>query len=168
MMDGLDTTEQDVKINETPTLAKEENVEGVKATTVSINGLSTTNKKIIEDIEATTVTMDKFTAEIPEDPEILDQPTEVTTKEGVTTLSPKEPILDTSNEATTAAGEREETSLAGETVEIDGGMEVGETSTTDQPSIEGDTTTKQTEMKKAKSAQICLRAFQTCQSKKMG
>ena len=130
MMDGLDTTEQDVKFNEAPTLAKEENVEavkattisqedptiqeeGVEATTVSINGLSTTNKKIIEDIKTTTVKIDEFTAEIPENPEILDQATEVNTKEGVTTLSPKEPILDTSNEATTAAGELEETSLAG-------------------------------------------------------
>ena len=95
------------------TTAKEENVEGVKATPVSINGLRTTNKKIIEDIEPTTVKLNEFTAEIPENPEILDQATEVHNKEGVTTLSPKEPILDTSNKATTAAGEHEETSLAG-------------------------------------------------------
>ena len=92
----------EIRSLEDPTLAKEKNVEtakattisqedsttqdeGVKATTVSINGLSTTNKKIIEDIEATTVKMDEFTAEIPEDPEILDQATEVNTEEVVTT-----------------------------------------------------------------------------------
>ena len=147
---GDEGVEGTTNTNKDSAITENKSFEDAETTTVILKDNTITAEENIDDVEATTVTVDEFTAKIPGNPEILDQATEVNTEEVVTTLSPKEPILDTSNEATTAAGEREETALTGETVETDNGREVEKTSTTHQPSVEGDTPTNQTKMKEGK------------------